>query len=153
MQFREQPVPTTNDRTAFYNVTDVMQSLGLRERQFDSIVMHCSGAGKFQKYAVFLAAKPEPSAKAKCAYQQQEQERQQQQEQERQQQQQQEQQEQQQQQQQQAMFVYYDAIRSKFWSDAMYYNYEFDASMHINGAISAHIANEKFKFYILHDRQ
>jgi len=140
MQFREQPVPTTNDRTAFYNVTDVMQSLGLRERQFDSIVMHCSGAGKFQKYAVFLAVKPEPSAKAKCAYQEQERQQQQQ-------------QEQQQQQQQQAMFVYYDAIRSKFWSDAMYYNYEFDASMHINGAISAHIANEKFKFYILHDRQ
>ena len=54
MQFRE-PVPTTNDRTAFYNVTDVMQSIGNRDWQFDSIVLHCSDVGKFQKYAVFLA--------------------------------------------------------------------------------------------------
>ena len=130
MQFRE-PAPMTNERTAFYNVTDVMQAHGLRDRPFDSIVLQCSGAGKFQKYAVFSATDSESRSKsAKTAYQQWEQ-----------------------QQQHQAIFIYYDALRSKFWSDAMYHNYEFDASMHINSTISAHIANEKFKFYISYDRQ
>lgn len=118
MQFRE-PVPTTNDRTAFYNVTDVMQSIGIRDWQFDSIVLHCSDVGKFQKYAVFLAQQQQP------------------------------QQPQQQQHQQRAMFVYYNAAQSKFWSDGMYHAYDFDASI-IDSAVNAHIANEKFTFYSLH---
>lgn len=110
MPFRElkEPVPTTNDRTAFYSVTDVMQSLGIRHWKFDSIVLHCSDAGKFQKYAVFLAGEK-----------------------------------------QQAVLMYYDTAQSKFWSDGMYHTYDFDASI-VTSAVNAHIANEKFKFYISH---
>ena len=120
MQFRE-PVPTTNDRTAFYNVTDVMQSTGNRDWQFDSIVLHCSDVGKFQKYAVFLAG----MAGGQQPPQQPQQYR--------------------------AMFVYYNAAQSKFWSDGMYQMYEFDASIvNSTNTVDAHIANEKFKFYSLH---
>jgi hypothetical protein len=118
MQFRElrEPVPTTNDRTAFYNVTDVMQSMGLRDQKFDSIVLHCSNVGKFQKYAVFWSG---------------------------------ENQQQQQQQQQRAVLIYYDTAQCNFWSDGMYHTYDFDASI-VTSVVNAHIANEKFKFYILH---
>ena len=116
MQFRElklrEPVPTTNDRTAFYHVTDVLQLLGIRDQQFDSIVLHCSAdTGKFQKYAVFLASKPNPKTRQPSH----------------------------------ALFVYYDAAKSNFWSDGLYHAYAFDVTD--ASAVNAHIANKQFMFY------
>jgi hypothetical protein len=117
MQIRElrEPAPTTNDRTAFYNVTDVMQSLGIRDRQFDSIVLHCAAdTGKFQKYAVFLAPKPNKTPNPPPHTH--------------------------------ALFVYYDAAKSKFWSDGLYRAYAFDPTSAAS-AVKAHVANEQFMFY------
>lgn len=122
MQFRElrEPAPTTNDRTAFYNVTDVMQSLGIRDRRFDSIVLHCAAdTGKFQKYAAFLAPKPNQTNQTQNppppphAH---------------------------------ALFVYYDTAKSNFWSDGLYRAYAFDPTSAAS-AVKAHVANEQFMFY------
>ena len=131
MQFRElrEPAPTTNDRTAFYNVTDVMQSLGIRDCRFDSIVLHCAAdTGKFQKYAAFLAPKPNqtnqtnqtqnpppppPPPPPPHSH---------------------------------ALFVYYDTAKSNFWSDGLYRAYAFDPTSAAS-AVKAHVANEQFMFY------
>lgn len=119
MQIRElklrEPVPTTNDRTAYYHVTDVLQLLGIRDQHFDSIVLHCSAdTRKFQKYAVFLASKPNPNTQNT-------------------------------QQPPHALFVYYDAAKSNFWSDGLYHAYAFDVT--VASAVNAHIANKQFMFY------
>ena len=131
MRFRE-PVPNTNDRTAFYTVSDVLQLMGIRDQHFDSIVLHCSNTGKFEKYAVFLAVKPLPEsppgspaspvspespvspASPVSPHPQ------------------------------YAMFVYYDAAKSNFWSDGVYREYPFDFR---TSAVNAHIANKRFTFY------
>ena len=128
MRFRE-PVPNTNDRTAFYTVSDVLQLMGIRDQHFDSIVLHCSNTGKFEKYAVFLAVKPLPesppgspvspaspeSPESPVSPHPQ-----------------------------YAMFVYYDAAKSNFWSDGVYREYPFDFR---TSAVNAHIANKRFTFY------
>ncbi len=131
MRFRE-PVPNTNDRTAFYTVSDVLQLMGGRDQQFDSIVLHCSDTGKFQKYAIFLAVKPlpesspaspespsspsSPSSPASPSSPHS----------------------------QYAMFIYYDTANSNFWSDGVYREYPFDFR---TSAVNAHIANKRFTFY------
>lgn len=122
LRFRE-PVPNTNDRTAFYTVSDVLQLMGIRDQHFDSIVLHCSNTGKFEKYAVFLAVKPlpesppgSPASPASPASPHP----------------------------QYAMFVYYDAAKSNFWSDGVYREYPFDFR---TSAVNAHIANKRFTFY------
>jgi hypothetical protein len=116
MRFRE-PVPNTNDRTAFYTVSDVLQLMGGRDQHFDSIVLHCSDTGKFQKYAIFLAVKPLPESSPSSPSSPHSQ---------------------------YAMFIYYDTANSNFWSDGVYREYPFDFR---TSAVNAHIANKRFTFY------
>ena len=86
-------------QTALYNVSDVFQTLGIRDRRFDTIVLHCTGSGskskqgsEFEKYAAFLMQPDQPEYPQNVS----------------------------------ATFVYYDRVQGNFWSDGMYRNYLFD---------------------------
>lgn len=150
-------------RNAFYNVSDVLQTLGIRDRQFDTIVLHtrCGSASgsalefdnEFEKYAVFLQQKQRQkqqlpmatsissAAAAAAIY---------------------------------ATaatrvhavqaplqdqddlvpcnvlatFIYYDRFQGRFQSDGAYHEYIFKPESAMS-AENAHIANDRFAFYII----
>ena len=124
---------STNGRTAFYHVCDVLQSLGIRNRRFKAIALHCNGS-EFDKYAVFLL-KPElkeedqPNEKPQQLQQDQENRP-----------------HPQNSQNVWATFIYYDRVHGNFSSDGAYHEYRFDPDTAMS-AENAHIANERFVFY------
>lgn len=116
-------------RISFYHVFDIFQQLGIRDRRFDTLVLHFTGSGsgldhsgngiiQIEKYVVFNKQdqhqRPQDQETRRRNVM--------------------------------ATFIYYDGKEGIFRSDGVYREYLFDPESAIS-AENAHIANERFAFY------
>ena len=119
---RKGPDRSTSGRTAFYSITDVYQLLGIRDQAFDTVVLHT-------KYNPVSGNEFEKYAVfndvRRSPGDQETLPRNV-----------------------YATFIYYDHIKGSFWSDGAYHKYLFSPASAMS-VENAHIANEKFDFYII----
>jgi hypothetical protein len=120
--YRKDPNLSTTGRTAFYSITDVYQLLGISDQKFDAIVLHT-------KYNPVSGNEFEKYAVfndvRRSPGDQETLPRNV-----------------------NATFIYYDRIKGSFWSDGAYHKYLFSPASAMS-VENAHIANEKFDFYII----